>query len=56
MEIELRKRHQVNVIAVKEQFPERFIIVPGTDFIIKEKDILVPLGKEKDLAKIRELK
>jgi trk system potassium uptake protein TrkA len=56
MELELRKRYQVNVIAVKEQFPERFIMVPGAEFIVKETDILVTLGKEKDLAKIRELK
>jgi trk system potassium uptake protein TrkA len=56
MELELRKRYQVNVIAVKEQFPERFVMVPGAGFIVKETDILVTLGKEKDLAKIRELK
>ena len=56
MELELRKRYQVNVIAVKEQFPERFIMVPGAGFIVKETDILVTLGKETDLAKIRELK
>jgi trk system potassium uptake protein TrkA len=56
MELELRKRYQVNVIAVKEQFPERFIMVPGADFIVKESDILVTLGKEKNLSKIRELK
>jgi trk system potassium uptake protein TrkA len=56
MELELRKRYQVNVIAVKEQFPERFIMVPGAEFVVKENDILVTIGKETDLAKIRELK
>jgi trk system potassium uptake protein TrkA len=56
MELELRKRYQVNVIAVKEQFPERFIMVPGAAFIVKESDILVTLGKETNLSKIRELK
>jgi trk system potassium uptake protein TrkA len=31
-------------------------MVPGADFIVKESDILVTLGKEKNLSKIRELK
>jgi len=56
MELELRKRYKVNVIAVKELVPERFVMVPGADFTVKDSDILVILGKESDLAKIRELK
>jgi len=56
MELELRKRYEVNVIAVKELVPERFNMVPGGDFTVKDSDILVILGKESDLAKIRELK
>lgn len=56
MELELRKRYQVNVIAIKELVPERFIMVPDADFKVKDSDILVILGKESDLTKIRELK
>ncbi|MFO7714673.1 potassium channel family protein [Desulfosarcina sp.] len=56
MELELRKRYQVNVIAIKELVPERFIMVPNSDFTVKDSDILIILGKESDLAKIRELK
>lgn len=56
IELNLRKRYKVNIIAVKEQAPERFVMVPSADFAIKESDIMVILGKESDLAKIRELK
>lgn len=56
MELELRKRYQVNVIAVKELVPERFVMVPGADFTVKDSDILVILVKESDLTKIMELK
>jgi trk system potassium uptake protein len=56
MELALRKRYEVNVIAVKERVSERFVMVPGADFTVKENDILVILGKESDLAKIREVK
>lgn len=55
MELELRKRYRVNVIAVKESGPERFVMVPGADFTVKDGDILIILGKKSDLAKIREL-
>jgi len=56
MALDLRKRYEVNIIAVKELVPERFIMVPGADFTVKDSDILIILGKESDLAKIRELK
>jgi trk system potassium uptake protein TrkA len=56
MELELRKRYQVNVIAVKELVPERFRMVPGADFTVKDSDVLIILGKEKDLSRIQELK
>lgn len=56
MELELRKRYKVNVIAVKELVPERFVMVPGAEFTVKDSDILVILGKKSDLAKIKELR
>ncbi|WP_319406587.1 TrkA family potassium uptake protein [uncultured Desulfosarcina sp.] len=56
MELELRKRYHVNVIAVKERIPERFFMVPGADFKVKDSDILIVLGKKSDLSKIKELK
>jgi trk system potassium uptake protein TrkA len=56
MELELRKRYKVNVIAVKELVPERFVMVPGAEFTVKDSDILVILGKKADLAKIKELR
>lgn len=31
-------------------------MVPGADFTVKDSDILVILGKESDLTKIKELK
>jgi len=55
-ELDLRKRYEVNIIAVKELDPERFVMVPDADFFFKENNILIILGKESDLAKIRELK
>jgi trk system potassium uptake protein len=55
-ELDLRKRYEINIIAVKELVPERFVMVPSADFTVKESDILIILGKEKDLKEIKELK
>jgi trk system potassium uptake protein TrkA len=55
-DLDLRKRYEVNIIAIKELVPERFVMVPDADFVIKDSDILVMIGKETDIYKIRELK
>ena len=56
VELNLRKRYEVNIIAVKKLVPERFVMVPHGDFTVKDSDILIMLGKESDLAQIKELK
>jgi trk system potassium uptake protein TrkA len=55
-EIELRKRYGVYVIAVKQLVPERFEIIPPADFVVKDSDILLIIGKTQDLDRIKELK
>ncbi len=55
-DLNLRKRYEVNVIAVKELVPERFRMVPDADFTIQDSDVLVMLGRDGDLKKIKELK
>jgi trk system potassium uptake protein TrkA len=54
IELNLRKRFGVFVLAIKELVPSRFVFLPSPDFVIKPSDILVMIGKEKDLANLRE--
>ena len=54
-ELDLRKKYGVFVLAIKELVPMRFLFLPGPDFVIKPSDILVMIGREKDLIHIREL-
>jgi len=56
VELDLRKRYGVFVLAIKELVPPRFVFLPTPDFIIKPSDILVMIGREQDLLRIRELK
>lgn len=55
-QLDLRAKYNVHIIAIKERVPENFILVPPPDFIIKDSDILIMLGKSEDMKKIRELK
>jgi trk system potassium uptake protein TrkA len=52
-ELHLRSKYHIEVIAVREMLPERLIMVPRADFVIKDSDILVAIGKEKDIQKIK---
>jgi trk system potassium uptake protein TrkA len=51
-ELHLRSKHHIEVIAIREMLPERLTMVPRADFVIKDSDVLVVIGKEKDIQKI----
>ncbi len=52
-ELHLRSKYRVEVIAVREILPERLTLVPRADFVIKDSDVLVVIGKENDIQKIK---
>lgn len=52
-ELHLRSKFHIEVIAIKEILPERLRLIPKADFVIKDSDILVVIGKEADIQKIR---
>ncbi|MFZ7128606.1 MAG: potassium channel family protein [Desulfobacterales bacterium] len=55
-ELNLRAKHNVHIIAIKELVPENFILVPPASFVIKDSDILIMLGKNEDVRRIKALK
>ncbi len=54
-EINLRAKYNVHIIAIKELVPENFLLVPPANFVIKDSDILIMLGKSKNIKQIRAL-
>jgi trk system potassium uptake protein TrkA len=56
IDLNLRARYNVHIIAIKEVVPENFILVPPANYVIKDSDILVMLGKSADMRRIKELK
>ena len=55
-QLNLRAKYNIHVLAIKQLIPENFILAPPADFVIKDSDILIILGKASDLKKLQELK
>ncbi len=55
-ELNLRAKYNVHIIAIHEIVPENFLLVPPADFVIKDSDILIMLGKSEDIKRIKDLK
>jgi trk system potassium uptake protein TrkA len=52
-ELHLRTKYHMEVIAIREVLPDRVTMVPRADFVIKDSDVLVVIGKEDDIQKIK---
>jgi trk system potassium uptake protein TrkA len=52
-EIDLRKTHQIQVIAIRDVLSEKLQLVPRASAVIKDSDVLVIIGREVDIAKIK---
>ena len=52
-EIQLRKKHHVGVIATRDVLTDQVQMIPSADFVIKDSDILVVIGKEQDINKLK---
>ncbi len=50
-ELDLRNKYGIHVIAIKEIIPEKTTYIPNDDFVIKDSDVLIVLGEDKQLSK-----
>lgn len=53
-ELDLINRFGVQVVAVKEIVPDRLDLIPTGDFVIKDSDIVIMLGPNDALEKLRD--
>jgi len=51
-EAQIRKKFNVQVVAIRELIPERWHMVPDPSMVIKDSDVLVVIGKNQDLQRI----
>ena len=52
IEIGLRKKYRVTVLAIKSIIPDKTTVNPGGDEVIKESDILIVFGEDKDIENL----
>jgi trk system potassium uptake protein TrkA len=52
-ELDLRKQFQLQVIAIRDVLLEKIQMVPRASSIIKDSDVLVIIGREEDIAKVK---
>ncbi len=50
-QLDLRKKHHVTVIAIKDVLIDHFLPAPPPDHLIKNSDILILIGKSDDIEK-----
>ncbi len=51
-ELNLRNKFHIEVIAIRDVLSDKIQMVPRANFVIKDSDVLVILGKEADVQKI----
>jgi trk system potassium uptake protein TrkA len=55
-QLDLRNHYEVLVLMIKELVPENIVFIPRGDHVLKDSDVLVLIGKDDDLDKIKKLK
>jgi trk system potassium uptake protein TrkA len=52
-EIQLRSKYHIDVIAVRDMLTEKINMVPSANFVVKDSEVLIVVGKETDIDKIK---
>ncbi len=52
-DLQLRSRYHIEVIAIRDIISGKFQMVPSADFVIKDGEVLVVVGREKDIQQIK---
>jgi len=50
---QLRTNYNIQVMAIREVLPGRTVLAPGPDFVIKDSDILIIMGRQKDIEQLK---
>ena len=51
-ELQLRGKYHIEVIAIRDIISDRIHMVPSANFVIKDGEVLIVVGKEKDIQNI----
>jgi len=51
-DIQLRKKFNIGLLASRDVLTDEITMIPGGEFVVKDSDILVVIGKEQDIQRI----
>lgn len=51
-ELDLRAKYRVHVLAVQESAPERIEMAPDGEYVVKDSNMLIVLGRNEDIARL----
>jgi len=51
-DIQLRKKFNIGLLASRDVLTDEITMIPGGEFVVKDSDILVVIGKEQDIRRI----
>ena len=54
--LDLRKRYNVHIIGIRDVISDKFVVAPNPDYLIKESEVLIVIGSEADLKRLRQEK
>lgn len=54
-ELDLKNKYNIQVVSIEETVPERIKMIPRAGFIIKDSDVLVIIGKNEDLERLKKI-
>lgn len=55
-ELDLRNKYGIQVLIIKEYVPEKNAVIPKANHKVKDSDLLIVMGKNENLERIKELK
>ena len=50
---QFRTNYNIHVMAIREVLPGRTVLAPSPDFVIKDSDILIIMGRQKDIDRLK---
>jgi trk system potassium uptake protein TrkA len=51
-EIQLRRKFNIGLLASRDVLTDEITMIPGGEFVVKDSDVLVVIGKEKDIQRM----
>ncbi|KAA0224054.1 TrkA family potassium uptake protein [candidate division KSB1 bacterium] len=53
--LDVRRQYNIQIIVIKDVLSDKVVIIPGGDYVLKDSDILVMVGRDEDLEQVEKL-